>query len=151
MTLDFPELMYDNYFHSVIKVLYHSNEYFEEWRYLQNLQKRSEIASALMGNLVITMPDGTQKPFLTMGFIARRIMKFTEADLAENARYDLMNPNSAAPGEGGGGGGGAQPIGGGGAQPGGGPESLPEGGAQGGPESPPAPEGGAQGGAQPTF
>ena len=114
MIMDFPELKDDNLFHASIEVIFNTNELFEEWKYLNNLQKRAEIASTLSSNL----QDAEGKPYLHIEWIMRKIMKFTDADIAENNKYKLGGGGAAA-GEGGGGG----------SQGGGG---LPQGGGQGG-------------------
>ena len=128
MIMDFPELKDDNLFHSSINIIFNSNALFEEWKYLNNLAKRAEIASTLSSNL----QDAEQKPYLCVEWIVRKIMKLTDEDIAENKKYKLLGSGTAAPGEGGGEGG-AQPGAQGGAQSDGG-----------GTEEPPAPE--AQGG-----
>jgi len=91
MILDFPELMNDNYFLSNIKLKYYSNELFEEWNYLTNLQKRAEIASTLTANLQEIDSEGNQVPYLHIELIVRKIMKFTDDDIAENNRYKEMD------------------------------------------------------------
>jgi len=146
MIMDFPELKDDNLFHSSMQAIFNTNELFEEWKYLNNLAKRAEIASTLSSNL----QDSEQKPFLHIEWIIRKIMKFTDADIDENNKYKLSGMSGSVGGEGGGapGGGGAQPQGGGaqgGEEPGGaqsqGGGEEPGGGAQ--------PQGGEGGGAQP--
>ena len=133
MVLDFPELETDRIFDSYIKLKFNSNDLFEEWKYLNNLSKRAEIASTLSSNL----QDGEGKPYLSIEWIVRNIMKFTDKDIESNNKFKMMS-GLASPGEGGGGGGGA---GGGGEAMGGMPGAEGgEMGAQGGQ--------GAQGGAQ---
>jgi len=162
MVLDFPELENDRIFESYIKLKFNSNDLFEEWKYLNNLAKRAEIASTLSSNL----QDGEGKPYLSIEFLVRRIMKFTDKDIEENNKYKMMS-GLASPG---GGGGGFSGGGGGGAEMGGmgdmgasemggtpgGPQGEMGGGAQGatgqnlqGGQSQPAAGGqSAQGGAQ---
>jgi len=168
MILDFPELKKDVVFANSMRLLFNSDVLFEEWKYLANLDKRAQIAAGLSSNLV----DMEGKPFLAVEFLARRIMKFTDADIEENEKYKMIErkkalqnaglptPEGGPPGGGpmGGGGGGGSPMGGGGGgpQPGPGPEmggaqggTPPEGGGpQGGPTGGPqgAPAGGPQGG-----
>lgn len=132
MILDFPELKDDNLFLSSMFLIFNSNELFEEWKYLNNLQKRAEIAATLSSNL----QDAEGKPYLSIEWVVRKIMKFTDADIAENSKYKMLGGAAgAAQGGGAQGGGGAQMSGEMGAQMGG------EMGAQGG-------EAGDQGGAQ---
>jgi len=100
MVLDFPELQQDRLFDSYIKLTFNSNDLFEEWKYLNNLSKRAEIASTLASNL----QDGEGKPYLSIEWIVRNIMKFTDKDIESNNKFKMMS-GSASPGEGGGGGG----------------------------------------------
>jgi hypothetical protein len=97
MILDFPELKDDNLFHSNLQVIFNSNSLFEEWKYLNNLAKRAEIASTLCSNLMVD-----DKPYLHIEWIIKRIMKFTDADIAENNKYKLNGSNNMST-EGGGG------------------------------------------------
>lgn len=106
MVLDFPELSQDRIFESYLKLKFNSNDLFEEWKYLNNLAKRAEIASTLSANL----QDADGKPYLSIEWIVRNIMKFTDKDIESNNKFKLM---SGAAGEGAGGGGG---LGGGGGE-----------------------------------
>ena len=99
MVLDFPELEDDRLFDSYIKIVFNSNDLFEEWKYLNNLSKRSEIASTLSNNL----QDADGKPYLSIEWIVRNIMKFTDKNIEENNKYKMMS-GLAAPGAGAGGG-----------------------------------------------
>lgn len=149
MVLDFPELKDDINFNNSIMLEFISDTLFEEWRYLKNLNERAQIASTLSSSL----QDAEGKPYLSIEWIVRHIMKFSDADIEENKKYKALEAKAAPgiPGEeggefggggfGGGGFGGAQ-FGGGGAQFGGG-EFGEEGAFGGG-----AQFGGAQGGAQ---
>ncbi len=134
MVLDFPELEEDSLFDSFIKIVFNSNDLFEEWKYLNNLSKRSEIASTLSNNL----QDAEGKPYLSIEWIVRNIMKFTDKDIEANNKYKFMS-GMASPGAGAGGG-----AGGGGGAPGGG--DMGDMGSEGG--GMPGAQGGAQMGAQ---
>jgi hypothetical protein len=106
MILDFPELRDDNLFHISMQAMFNTNELFEEWKYLNNLSKRAEIASTLSSNL----QDAEGKPFLHIMWIMKYIMKMTDEQLAENEKFKLSYAAGSA-GEGGGGspeGGGSQ-------------------------------------------
>jgi capsid assembly protein Gp20 len=160
MMRDFPELIEDHNFIKSLNVRFVSNELFEEWKYLGNLEKRANIASTLISNL----QNSEGEPYLAMEWIVREIMKFNDEDIAKNQKYkikekgeltsteggeggeDIMTGPGAdffAQGEGGGEFGGEEAQGMGGAQEFGGeePEAPQEGGAQefGGeePETPP--------------
>lgn len=112
-TLDFPELVDDLLFSSFVKLNFNSNDLFEEWKYLNNLAKRSEIASTLSSNI----QDAEGNPYLGVEWIVRNIMKFSDFDIAENEKYKLRG---GAASEGGGvsapGGGGGEEFGGGGGE-----------------------------------
>ena len=147
MVLDFPELKKDVIFANSLRLLFNSDVLFEEWKYLANLDKRSQIAATLSSNLM----DAEQKPYLSVEWIARNIMKFSDKDIEENEKYKMMERKKAlqnagvAPPEGGGGPPGGMGGGGGGGSPMGGgapPEGPPP---EGGGEIP-TPQGGAQGG-----
>lgn len=124
MILDFPELKDDNLFHSSIKLIFNCNDLFEEWKYLNNLAKRAEIASTLNSNLQEKDKEGNERPFLHIEWIVRKIMKLTDADIAENNKYKLGGGGEGVAGEGGGSPQGGSPQGG---SPQGG---MPQGGTQ---------------------
>ena len=92
MILDFPELKDDNLFHSSMQLVFNSNELFEEWKYLNNLSKRAEIASTLSANL----HDSEDKPFIPIEWIVRNIMKFTDADINEMNKYRIISGGAGA-------------------------------------------------------
>ena len=101
MVLEFPELSSDRIFESYIKLNFNSNDLFEEWKYLNNLAKRAEIASTLSSNL----QDGEGKPYLSIEWIVRNIMKFTDKDIESNNKCKMMS-GTAGEGAGASGGGG---------------------------------------------
>lgn len=151
MILDFPELKNDNLFHQSIRMDYNSNELFEEWKRLSNMNKRAEIVSNLTSNL----KDAEDKPYLSIEWLMKNVMKFSDSDLSENNRYKLKS-GGAGTGEGagggemgGGGGGGIQTggeeMGGGGGEIQGGGGEIQGGGIQGG-----GIQGGGTQGTQPT-
>jgi hypothetical protein len=94
MMRDFPELIENPTFLSVLNITFNSNELFEEWKYLNNLEKRSNIASSLSSNLQAN-PDGV----LASEWIIRNIMKFTDDDIAENNKYKLKEKGQLGEGE----------------------------------------------------
>lgn len=136
MVLDFPELEKDRLFDSFINLEFNSNDLFEEWKRLNNLAKRAEIASTLSSNL----QDAEDQPYLSIEWIVREIMKFSDKDIELNNKYKQMSGRASAGGGGGGGfsgGGGGEPMGG-----------MPEGGDMGGAQDMGGDQGGAQGGDQ---
>ena len=125
--LDFPELKSNNLFHSSLRCIFNKNHLFEEWKFLNNLAKRSDIAATLSSNL----QDDEGKPYLHIQWIVRNIMKLTDQDIAENDKYKMT-------------GGGMAPVQGGGGQPEGGGQS--QGGLEGGQS-----QGGFEGGQSQGF
>ncbi len=149
MIIEFPELIKDEIFQNAVGVEFNSNDLFEEWKRLNNLQKRSEIVSSMLGS--IQTADG--QPYFHVDYLVDTILKLTEEEKQANARYKLKGGANATPGEGGagpdggGGAGGPEPGGPdlGGAEPGGDIGGAPEGGGEAGPE-PGGEEGGGEAG-----
>ena len=134
MCMEFPELKDDEIFLNQVDIIFVSNQLFEEWKQLGNLEKRSGILSTLLG---IQTADG--KPYFHIDYLIDKIMKLSQEEKEENKAYWIkaaQGGGAAAPGEGGMEGG--DPEGGAQAAPEGGAQAAPEGGAQA------APEGGAQ-------
>jgi len=133
MCMEFPELKDDEIFLNQVDIIFVSNQLFEEWKQLGNLEKRSGILSTLLG---IQTADG--KPYFHIDYLIDKIMKLSQEEKEENKAYWIkaaQGGGAAAPGEGGAQ---AAPEGGAQAAPEGGAQAAPEGGAQA------APEGGAQ-------
>lgn len=141
MCMEFPELKDDEIFLNQVDIIFVSNQLFEEWKQLGNLEKRSGILSTLLG---IQTADG--KPYFHIDYLIDKIMKLSQEEKEENKAYWIkaaQGGGAAAPGEGGTEGGiegGAQ------AAPEGGAQAAPEGGAQATPEASAqaAPEGGGE-------
>jgi hypothetical protein len=136
MLIEFPELKDDEFFINGVDIKFFSNQVFEEWKKINNLEKKSSIVGTLLGVM------NGDKPYFHIEWIMDNIFKLSPEEKAENAKYWLKDTNSAAEdasgeaGEGAGGGGGGG-FGGGGDLGGGGdfggePGESPElGGAQG--------------------
>jgi len=125
MVLDFPELKDDIIFNDAIRLDFISDTLFEEWRHLKNISERASIAQTLSSSLM----DAEGKSYLSIEWIVRHIMKFTDADIEENEKYKMLErkrmggaggPEAQGGFPGGGGGFGGGEFGGGGAQFGGG-------------------------------
>jgi hypothetical protein len=140
MLIEFPELTEDEFFTNGVDITFFSNQVFEEWKKLNNLEKKAGIVGTMLGVM------NGEKPYFHIEWIMDNIFKLTPEEKAENQKYwdkDAMNAAANATGEPGapseGGGGGMPEMGG-----------VPEGGGQAAPEvggEAPA-QGGAQGGAQ---
>ena len=137
MLIEFPELIEDETFLNEIDIVFYSNQVFEEWKKLGNLEKKAGIVGTLLGVM------NGDKPYFHIEYIMDHIFKLTPEEKSENQKYwakDASAIGSGVPGEGG------EPGMEGGAQMGGaqmGAETP----AQGGAEAP-APEAPAQGGAE---
>lgn len=158
MLIEFPELKDDEFFTNSIDINFFTNQVFEEWKKINNLEKKAGIVGTLLGVM------NGEKPYFHIEWIMDNVFKLTPEEKAENAKYwamDVANQAAGAtgepgsPSEGGGGGGfggsgesGEMPGGGGQAAPQAAPEAPAEGGGQSAPqaapEAPPAPEGGGE-------
>ena len=138
MCMEFPELKDDEIFLNQVDIIFVSNQLFEEWKQLGNLEKRSGILGTLLG---IQTADG--KPYFHIDYLIDKIMKLSQEEKEENKAYWIkaaQGGGAAAGGEGGAEGGAEA----GGMEAGGmegGAQAAPEGGAQAAPE---AQAGGAQ-------
>jgi len=147
MCMEFPELKDDEIFLNQVDIIFVTNQLFEEWKQLGNLEKRSGILSTLLG---IQTADG--KPYFHIDYLIDKIMKLSQEEKEENKAYWIkaaQGGGAAAAGEGGAEAGGME----GGAEAGGmeagGAQAAPEAGAQAAPEAggaQAAPEGGDAGG-----
>jgi hypothetical protein len=152
MLIEFPELIDDDKFLNEMDIEFYSNQVFEEWKKLGNLEKKAGIVGTLLGVM------NGEKPYFHIEWIMDNIFKLSPEEKAENARYwakDSTAIGSGVPGEvGAQGGGGGGEFGGdtGGAQgtpaQGGEAQAAPP--VQGGAQAPPA-QGGAQGGDEFEF
>ena len=145
MCMEFPELKDDEIFLNQVDISFNSNQLFEEWKKLANMEKRSSILSSLLG---IQSEEG--KPYFHIEYLIDKVMKLTPEEKEENKAYWLKSKGlGSATSEGGGefGGGGGE-FGGGGGEGGGGefggPQTFGEAGSQ--PQSPQGPP--AQGGGE---
>jgi hypothetical protein len=152
MLIEFPELKEDEFFMNSVDVIFFTNQVFEEWKKINNLEKKAGIVGTLLGVM------NGEKPYFHIEWIMDNVFKLTPEEKAENAKYwemDVANQAEGATGEPGspsegGGGGGFGGSGESGEIPGGqaAPEMAPEAPAQGGGQAAPqaAPEPPATGG-----
>lgn len=157
MLIEFPELIKDEIFQNAVGIEFNSNDLFEEWKRLNNLQKRSEIVASMLSS--IQTADG--QPYFHVEYLVDTILKLTEEEKQTNARYKLKGGAGAVGtpgGEAGGGEAGGAPEMGGPEMGGGeaGAEAAPEEGGEaapeaGGGEAGPEAGGGAEGGEEFEF
>jgi len=137
MLIEFPELKEDEVILNQMDISFNSNQVFEEWKKLNNLSKKAEIFSTLIGIM------NGDKPYFHVDYLIDNVFKLTPEEKDENAKYWLKEskvgsaegvegaagetPEAPAPEEGGGGatpeapapeegGGGAAPEEGGGSE-----------------------------------
>lgn len=138
MLIEFPELKEDEVILNQMDISFNSNQVFEEWKKLNNLSKKAEIFSTLIGIM------NGEKPYFHVDYLIDNVFKLTPEEKDENAKYWLKEskvgsaegggeagggetPEAPAPEEGGGGetpeapapeegGGGAAPEEGGGSE-----------------------------------
>jgi len=96
MLIEFPELKDDDIFVNRLDISFHKNEIFEEWKRMNNLSKRADIVSTMLG---ITKDE---KPYFHIDFLMDWIFKLSIEDRAENERYWLKDSNATAEAQGGG-------------------------------------------------
>jgi hypothetical protein len=156
MLIEFPELKDDEFFTNAVDVTFFTNQVFEEWKKINNLEKKAGIVGTLLGVM------NGEKPYFHIEWIMDNVFKLTPEEKAENAKYwamDVANQAAGAtgepgsPSEGGGGFGGFGGSGESGEMPGGGGQATPEVPAQGGGQAEPqeAPEPPAAGGESSEF
>lgn len=85
MMRDFPELMDDYFFISNLNINFNTNELFEEWKYLANLEKRSTIAASLISNI----PYKEDQSYFATEWIVRNIMKLSDSEISENEKFRI--------------------------------------------------------------
>lgn len=154
MLIEFPELKDDEFFTNAVDITFFTNQVFEEWKKINNLEKKAGIVGTLLGVM------NGDKPYFHIEWIMDNVFKLTPEEKAENSKYwamDVANqaagatgePGSPSDGGGGGGFGGSGESGemlGGQMAPQSSPESPAQGGGQAAPQSspePPAEEGGS--------
>jgi hypothetical protein len=136
MCMEFPELKDDEIFLNQVDIQFNSNQLFEEWKKLANMEKRATILGSLLG---IQTADG--QPYFHIDYLIDKVMKLTPEEKEENKAYWVKSGKGGgagpeATGEGG------EPGATEGGESGAPPETAPEGGT----ETPPTPEAGGPGG-----
>jgi len=140
MLIEFPELKDDEFFTNAVDITFFTNQVFEEWKKINNLEKKTGIVGTLLGVM------NGEKPYFHIEWIMDNVFKLTPEEKAENAKYwamDVANQATGATGEPGSpsdGGGGFGGSGESGEMPGGPVQGPAQGGGQATPEAPPAPE-----------
>lgn len=82
MLIEFPELKDDERLINQMDVYFYSNQIFEDWKKINNMSKRAEVVSTLLG--VMRTDD---KPYFHIEWVMDNIFKLTPEEKAENERY----------------------------------------------------------------
>jgi hypothetical protein len=82
MCMDFPELKNDEIFLNQCDIIFNSNQLFEQWKKLANMQKKSEILTTLLG---IQKADG--QPYFHIEYLMDRVFQLTQEEKDENQSY----------------------------------------------------------------
>ena len=98
MLIEFPEMKEDDSFLNQMDIVFNSNQVFEEWKKLGNLEKKAGIVGTLLGVM------NGEKPYFHIEYIMDHIFKLTPEEKAENQKYwvkDSATIGAGVPGEGG--------------------------------------------------
>lgn len=87
--VEFPELKDDEVFLNQIDIEFNSNQLFEEWKKLGNLEKKSSILSTLLS---IQKSDGL--PYFHIEYLMDNVFKLTSEEKEENMRYWIKDSNA---------------------------------------------------------
>jgi hypothetical protein len=95
MCIEFPELKDDEIFLNQIDINFNSNQIFEEWKKLANMEKRSSIMGSLLGIM-----NGEQ-PYFHIEYLIDKVMKLTPEEKEENRAYWIKGTKGTGTAEGG--------------------------------------------------
>lgn len=87
--VEFPELKDDEVFLNQIDIEFNSNQLFEEWKKLGNLEKKSGIMSTLLG---IQKSDGN--PYFHIEYLMDNVFKLSSEEKEENMRYWIKDSSA---------------------------------------------------------
>lgn len=90
MLIEFPELKEDESFINQIDIYFYTNQIFEDWKKINNMSKRAEVVSNLLG--VMRTED---QPYFHIEWIMDNIFKLTPEEKAENERYWARDKNKS--------------------------------------------------------
>ena len=94
MLMEFPEYKEDHKFLNQINVEFNSNDLFEEWKKLANIEKRANIISTL--NSAIEVDD---RPYFHPDYLAEKYLKLSEEEMQENEAYWKKRPLNKSEGD----------------------------------------------------
>ena len=92
MLIEFPELKEDEILLNQIDISFNSNQVFEEWKKLNNLSKKAEIFSTLIGIM------NGDKPYFHVEYLIDHVFKLSPEEKAENQKYWAKDANGVGSG-----------------------------------------------------
>jgi len=101
MCMEFPELKDDEIFLNQVDIIFYSNQLFEEWKKLGNLEKRAGLMTTLLGIQTI---EG--QSYFHIDYLVDKVLKLTPEEKEENQSYWIRSGKGKATSE-------AQPVEGG--------------------------------------
>jgi hypothetical protein len=91
MLIEFPELKDDEFFVNGVDIKFYSNQVFEEWKKINNLEKKAGIVGTML-----SVMNG-EKPYFHIEWVMDNIFKLTPEEKIENQKYwDKDATDSAA-------------------------------------------------------
>ena len=82
MMIEFPELKEDEVFINQVDVSFNSNQLFEEWKKIGNMEKKAGVLSTLLG---IQKADGN--PYFHIEYLIDHVFKLSPEEKEENKKY----------------------------------------------------------------
>lgn len=96
LLIEFPELKDDEFFTNAVDIEFYSNQVFEEWKKINNFEKKAGVLGTLLG---VMKGD---RPYFHVEFLMDHVFKLTPEEKAENQKYwdkDLIQDAANASGE----------------------------------------------------
>ena len=93
LLIEFPELKDDESFLNQIDINFNSNQVFEEWKKLGNLEKKAGIVGTMLGIM------NGEKPYFHIEYIMDHIFKLTPEEKEENKKYWIKDSAGSGTGE----------------------------------------------------
>lgn len=91
MCMEFPELKDDEIFLNQCDITFNSNQLFETWKKLANMEKKANILSSLLS---ITKSDGN--PYFHIEYLMDHVWEITQEEKDENERYWAISGGQGA-------------------------------------------------------
>jgi len=91
LLIEFPELTDDENFINQIDIYFYSNQTFEDWKKINNMSKKAEVVSSLLGVM-----RNEEQPYFHIEWIMDNVFKLTPEEKAENERYWARDNNKGA-------------------------------------------------------